>query len=93
METIGVVGVAFRRDGSDVLSRFTIPKEDRVDRLPDLARQLQGRNLAVSDLCNQIVHSLETERFDHPFHVLGFYQGIKVQFELSEDLGLDASAF
>lgn len=54
METIGVVGVAFRRDGSDVLSRFTIPKEDRVDRLPDLARQLQVEELVYLATCNRV---------------------------------------
>ncbi len=54
METIGVVGVAFRRDGSDVLARFTIPKEERVERLPAMARQLDVEELVYLATCNRV---------------------------------------
>ncbi len=54
METIGIVGVSFRRDGSNVLARFTIPKEERVERLPAMARQLDVEELVYLATCNRV---------------------------------------
>lgn len=54
METIGVVGVAFRRDGGDALARFTISKEDRVEQLPGLAEQLDVEELVYLATCNRV---------------------------------------
>jgi len=54
METLGVVGVSFRRDGSDVLSRFTINKEKRVERLPELALAVDAEEILYLATCNRV---------------------------------------
>lgn len=54
METIGVVGVSYRRDGSDVLARFTIPREEREDRLPEIAEALGVEEVVYLATCNRV---------------------------------------
>ncbi len=54
METLGVVGVSFRRDGGEVLSRFTVGKDERVERLPGLARAVDAEELLYLATCNRV---------------------------------------
>jgi glutamyl-tRNA reductase len=54
METLGVVGVSFRRGGSAALARFTIPKEEREDRLPELAASLEVDEMVYLATCNRV---------------------------------------
>ena len=54
METFGVVGASFRSEGSDLLARLTVPKSERVARLPDLAEQIGARELVYLATCNRV---------------------------------------
>lgn len=54
METLGIVGVSFRRDGGEVVSRFTVPKDERVERLPALARAVDAEELLYLATCNRV---------------------------------------
>ncbi len=54
METIGVVGVSFRRGGADALARFTVPKDEQQERLPEMARQLGVAELVYLATCNRV---------------------------------------
>ncbi len=47
METLGIVGVSFRRDGGEVVSRFTVAKDERIQRLPELAQVARQRGAAL----------------------------------------------
>jgi len=54
MESIGLVELSFRRLGSAGLARFTIAKEERAARLPELARRLGVTELIYLATCNRV---------------------------------------
>ena len=54
METIGVVGANCRGVKSETLARLTIPKDERVDRLPELARRIGVSELVYIATCNRV---------------------------------------
>ena len=54
MENIGVVGASFRNEGAELLAQLTVPKSDRTDRLPELARQVGVRELVYIATCNRV---------------------------------------
>lgn len=54
MERIGLVGVSFRQGGSDVLGRFSIPKEERLERLPKLRKILDFEEMLYLATCNRV---------------------------------------
>lgn len=54
MERIGVVGLNWRSGGPERIARFTIPEEQRAERLPALARALGARELVYIATCNRV---------------------------------------
>ena len=54
MENIGVVGASFRSDGAGLLAQLTVPKNERTDRLPELARQVGVSELVYIATCNRV---------------------------------------
>lgn len=54
MHRIGVVGVSWRHRRADVLGRFTIPREQREGRLPQLAAAAGARELVYLATCNRV---------------------------------------
>ena len=54
MHRIGVVGISWRHRRSDVLGAFTIPREERVERVPRLAGELGVRELVYVATCNRV---------------------------------------
>lgn len=54
MDSITVVGASFRRGGSDLLARYTIPREVRLQQLPQLAAALGVPELVYLATCNRV---------------------------------------
>lgn len=54
MHGIGVVGISWRHRRSDVLGAFTIPRQERPDRVPLLAAGLGVRELVYVATCNRV---------------------------------------
>lgn len=54
METIGVVGANCRDISSSVLAQLTIPKEERVERLPAIAQEIGVTELLYLATCNRV---------------------------------------
>ena len=54
MENIGVVGASFRNESSELLAQLTVPKSERTDRLPELARQVGVSELVYIATCNRV---------------------------------------
>jgi len=54
MERIGVVGLSWRQGGPRALARFTVPVEEREDRLPELARAIGAEELVYLATCNRV---------------------------------------
>ncbi len=54
MERIGVVGLNWRSGGPERIARFTIPHEERAERLPRLAEALGARELVYLATCNRV---------------------------------------
>ena len=54
MERIGVVGLNWRSGGPERIARFTLPLEERGERLPRLARALGARELVYLATCNRV---------------------------------------
>src|SRR5512140_925752 len=54
MHRIGVVGISWRHPRADVLSAFTIPREDRAARVPQLATSTGARELVYLATCNRV---------------------------------------
>lgn len=54
MDRIGVVGVSWKRGGTEALSRFTIPVEERPERLPALAARIGADELVYLATCNRV---------------------------------------
>lgn len=54
METIGVVGANCRDIKSETLARLTIPKSDRVERLPGLKQEIGVSELLYLATCNRV---------------------------------------
>lgn len=54
MHRIGVVGISWRHRRSDVLGAFTIPREERAERVPLLAAALGVRELVYVATCNRV---------------------------------------
>jgi glutamyl-tRNA reductase len=53
IETIGIAGVSARRGGAEVLARFTLSKEEQQQRLPEIARRLEAREMVYLATCNR----------------------------------------
>lgn len=54
MEDIGVVGISWRQRRSDLVATFTIPSEERAQRLPALAVQVGVEELVYLATCNRV---------------------------------------
>lgn len=54
MHRIGVVGVSWRNRRADALGAFTIPREERKVRLPQLAAAASARELVYLATCNRV---------------------------------------
>ncbi len=54
MHRIGVVGISWRHRRADVLGAFTIPREQREDRMPKLSATLGVRELVYIATCNRV---------------------------------------
>lgn len=54
MHRIGVVGVSWRQEHGAALAALTIPREDRPDRLPELARAIGADDLVYIATCNRV---------------------------------------
>lgn len=54
MHRIGVVGISWRHRRSDVLGAFTIPREERAERVPLVAAELGVRELVYVATCNRV---------------------------------------
>lgn len=54
MDSIGVVGISWRHRRASALADFTIPKEEREARLPQLAAALGVRELVYVATCNRV---------------------------------------
>ncbi len=54
MDTIGLVELSFRRQGSAGLARFTLPKNEREARLPGLRDELGVTELVYVATCNRV---------------------------------------
>ncbi len=54
MHGIGVVGISWRHRRADVLGAFTIPREERSERVPRLAAALGVRELVYLATCNRV---------------------------------------
>jgi glutamyl-tRNA reductase len=53
IESIGIVGVSARRSGAEVLSHFTLSREDQERRLPEIAQRLEAREMVYLATCNR----------------------------------------
>lgn len=54
MHRIGVVGISWRHRRADVLGAFTIPREEREERVPKLAATTGVRELVYIATCNRV---------------------------------------
>ena len=54
MEPIGLVGIDWRMGGPEALASFTLPVEERPQRLPEIARQVGLRELVYVATCNRV---------------------------------------
>ena len=54
MHRIGVVGISWRHRRADVLGAFTIPREEREERVPKLAATTGVRELVYLATCNRV---------------------------------------
>lgn len=54
MESIGVVGTNCRCATAETLARLSIPKDQRVERLPDLAQEIGASELLYLATCNRV---------------------------------------
>jgi len=54
MHRIGVVGISWRQSRADVLGTFTIPREERDDRVPKLAATAGVSELVYLATCNRV---------------------------------------
>ena len=54
MHRIGVVGISWRHRRADVLGAFTIPREEREERVPKLAAATGVRELVYLATCNRV---------------------------------------
>lgn len=54
MHRIGVVGILWRDSRADVLGAFTIPREEREERVPKLAATTGVRELVYLATCNRV---------------------------------------
>jgi glutamyl-tRNA reductase len=54
MHRIGVVGLLWRDSRAEVLGTFTIPREDRAERVPKLAATIGVRELVYIATCNRV---------------------------------------
>lgn len=54
MHRIGVVGVSWRHPRADVLGSFTIPRDEREVRVPQLAAAARARELVYLATCNRV---------------------------------------
>ena len=54
MDRIGVVGTSWRQGGLAALSPFTIPVDERLARVPELARRIGVGELSYLATCNRV---------------------------------------
>ena len=54
MDDIGVVGISWRQRHADLLASFTIAREDRAERLPQLAAEIGAPELVYLATCNRV---------------------------------------
>src|SRR5262245_51112933 len=54
MESIGILGLSFHDHDAATLARATVPRPDRVRRLPELAAALGVRELLYVATCNRV---------------------------------------
>ena len=54
MDSIGVVGISWRHRRASTLAEFTIPREEREARLPQLAAAIGVRELVYLATCNRV---------------------------------------
>ncbi len=54
MHRIGVVGILWRHSRADVLGAFTIPREEREERVPMLAATIGVSELVYLATCNRV---------------------------------------
>lgn len=61
MHRIGVVGISWRHRRADVLGAFTIPREEREERVPKLAAAIGARELVYLATCNRVEVAFATD--------------------------------
>ncbi len=61
MHRIGVVGVSWRQGPPDALAAFTIPREERAERLPQLASTVGVNELVYLATCNRVEVAFATD--------------------------------
>ncbi len=61
MDRIGVVGLCWRQGGPAALARYTLPAEERKDRVPELAARIGARELVYLATCNRVEVILVTD--------------------------------
>lgn len=61
MNRIGVVGIGWQRGGPELLARFTVPREERGARLPQLARDIGAVEAVYLATCNRVEVAFATD--------------------------------
>lgn len=61
MHGIGVVGLSWKQRRPDLLAAFTIPKDARAERLPQLAEAIGARELVYVATCNRVELAFTTD--------------------------------
>lgn len=54
MEQLGVIGISWRQGGARALDRLTLPREERPERLPQIAREVGAEELVYLATCNRV---------------------------------------
>ncbi len=62
MDSIGVIGISWRRVNPESLARFTVPVEARLKRLPEIAREIGVQEFLYLATCNRVEVALVTDQ-------------------------------
>ncbi len=54
MNRIGIVGIDWRHGGPEALARYTVPADERLQRLPQLREEIGARELVYVATCNRV---------------------------------------
>lgn len=62
MDSIGVIGISWRRVNPESLARFTVPVEARLKRLPEIAREIGVQEFLYLATCNRVEVALVADQ-------------------------------